>query len=100
RIFFDIDHRGYSVMLGRFSDFGGTFKFDADEPANSSLDITIDPASVDMFHDGLNNHLQTADFFNVEEHPELRFTSDRVEVVGEGQYKVHGQFSMLGQSHP
>jgi polyisoprenoid-binding protein YceI len=100
RIFFDIDHRGYSMMLGRFAEFGGTFKFDAEDPSASSLDIAIDPASVDMFHDGLNNHLKTADFFNVEEHPELRFVSDRVEVVDEGRYTVHGQFTMLGQTHP
>src|SRR5690606_10456007 len=38
RIFFDIDHRGYSTMLGRFAEFGGTFKYDAENPANSSLD--------------------------------------------------------------
>jgi len=100
RIFFDIDHRGYSTMLGRFAEFGGTFKYDAENPANSSLDITIDPSSIDMFHEGLNNHLKTADFFNVEQYPELRFVSERVEVSGEGRFKVHGQFTMLGQTHP
>ena len=78
RIFFDIDHRGYSTMLGRFAEFGGTFKYDAENPANSSLDITIDPSSIDMFHEGLNNHLKTADFFNVEQYPEMRFVSERV----------------------
>src|SRR5690606_36675371 len=87
RIFFDIDHRGYSTMLGRFAEFGGTFKYDAENPANSSLDITIDPSSIDMFHEGLNNHLKTADFFNVEQYPELRFVSERVEVSGEGRFK-------------
>ena len=100
RIFFDVDHRGYSTMLGRFSEFGGEFLFDAENPAASSLDITINPASIDMFHEGLNNHLQTADFFNVAEHPELRFVSERVEVTGDNQFKVHGQFTMLGQTHP
>jgi polyisoprenoid-binding protein YceI len=100
RIFFDIDHRGYSTMLGRFAQFDGTFKYDAEDPSSSSLDITIDPASIDMFHEGLNNHLKTADFFNVEQHPEMRFVSERVEVTGESQYTVHGQFTMLGQTHP
>lgn len=100
RIFFDIDHRGYSIMHGRFAEFGGTFKYDAENPANSSLEIAIDPASIDMFHEGLNNHLKTADFFNVEQHPEMRFVSERVEVAGEGRFKVHGEFTMLGQTHP
>ncbi len=100
RIFFDVDHRGFSTMLGRFAEFGGTFRFDADDPTASSLDITIDAASVDMFHEGLNNHLKNEDFFHVEEHPELRFVSNRVEQVGEGRYVVHGLFTMLGVTQP
>jgi polyisoprenoid-binding protein YceI len=100
RVFFDISHRGYSTMQGRFSTFGGTFLFDAENPTASSLDVTIDPASIDMFHEGLNNHLKNPDFFNVEQHPELRFISERVEAAGENRFTVHGQFSMLGQTHP
>ncbi len=100
RIFFDIDHRGYSVMQGRFADFGGQFLYDADDPAASSLEITIDPASIDMFHAGLNDHLKTADFFDVEQYPEMRFVSDRVEVTGDGRFTVHGDLTMLDQTHP
>lgn len=100
RIFFDVDHRGYSVMQGRFADFGGSFMFDADDPTNSSLDVTIDPASVDMFHEGLNDHLRNPDFFDVEQYPEMTFVSERVEAAGENRFTVHGQFTMLGQTHP
>ena len=100
RIFFDVNHRGYSTMHGRFADFGGTFRFDAENPAASSLDVTVDAATIDMFHDGLNDHLKTADFFNVEVHPELRFVSERIEAAGENRFTVHGQFTMLGQTHP
>jgi polyisoprenoid-binding protein YceI len=100
RIFFDVDHRGYSTMLGRFADFDGTFRFDAENPAASSLDITIDAASVDMFHEGLNDHLKNADFFNVTEYPTMRFVSERVEAVDENRFTVHGRFTMLGQTHP
>lgn len=100
RIFFDIDHRGYSMMQGRFAEFGGTFMFDAENPARSSLDVTIYPASIDMFHEGLNNHLKNPDFFDVEQYPELTFVSERVEVTGENRFTVHGQFTMLGQTHP
>jgi polyisoprenoid-binding protein YceI len=100
RIFFDINHRGYSTMQGRFSSFGGKFLFDAENPTASSLDVTIDPASIDMFHEGLNNHLKNPDFFDVEQFPELRFVSERVEVAGENRFTVHGQFTMLGQTHP
>lgn len=100
RIFFDVSHRGYSTMHGRFADFGGTLLFDADDPAGSSLDVKIDPATIDMFHGGLNNHLKTADFFDVEQYPELRFVSERVDVTGENRFTVHGSFTMLGRTHP
>ena len=100
RIFFDVNHRGYSTMHGRFAEFAGTFRFDAEDPANSSLDVTIDPTSIDMFHEGLNNHLQNPDFFDVEQYPALQFVSDRVEVLSNDRFTVHGQFTMLGQTHP
>lgn len=100
RIFFDIDHRGYSTMHGRFADFGGSLVFDAEDLSGSSLDITIDPASIDMFHEGLNDHLRNPDFFDVAQYPEMRFVSERVEVVSAERFTVHGRFTMLGQTHP
>jgi polyisoprenoid-binding protein YceI len=100
RIFFDVDHLGLSTMLGRFAEFGGTFRFDAENPTNSSLDITINPATVDMFHDGLNAHLLRDDFFGVEQYPEMRFTSSRVERAGDNRYTVHGDLTMIGETNP
>jgi polyisoprenoid-binding protein YceI len=99
RIWFDVNHQGYSVMRGLFRDFGGTFNFDADNPGASSLDITIQAASVDMFHQGLNDHLKRDDFFGVETHPELHFVSTGVEAMGD-HLTVHGDLTILGQTNP
>lgn len=100
RIWFDVNHQGYSIMRGMFGDFGGTFNFDADDPTASSLDIMIEAASVDMFHEGLNDHLKRDDFFGVESNPQLHFVSTGVEVVGENHYIVHGDLTILGQTNP
>ena len=100
RIYFDVNHRGFSTMLGRFAEFDGTFRFDADDPTASTLDIAIAAASVDMFHEGLNNHLKNQDFFDVERYPEMRFDSERVEQTADGRFAVHGQFTLLGVTHP
>ncbi len=100
RIWFDVNHQGYSIMRGLFRDFGGTFNFDANDPTASSLDITIDAASVNMFHEGLNDHLRRDDFFGVETHPELHFVSTRVEVMAENHLVVHGDLTILGQTNP
>ena len=110
RIWFDVAHQGYSTMVGRFSDFGGTIDFDAENPSASSVDITINAASVDMFNDGLNDHLTRIvpeegaepriGFLGVEMYPELRFVSTNVEDMGEGKMMITGDLTMLGQTHP
>ena len=100
RIWFDVNHQGYSIMRGLFRDFNGTFNFDADDPTASSLDIMIDAASVNMFHEGLNDHLKRDDFFGVETHPQLHFVSTRVEAMGENHLAVHGDLTILGQTNP
>ncbi len=100
RIWFDVNHQGYSIMRGMFGDFGGTFDFDADDPTASSLDIMIEAASVNMFHEGLNDHLKRDDFFGVESNPQLHFVSTGVEVIGENHLVVHGDLTILGQTNP
>lgn len=100
RVFFDVDHQGYSMMRGMFRSFDGTLMYDEEDPSASSVSISIDADSVDMYHDGLNNHLKNDDFFGVETHPSLMFESTSVEDLGDGQLRVNGNLTMLGQTHP
>jgi polyisoprenoid-binding protein YceI len=99
RIWFDVSHQGYSTMRGLFRDFGGSFNFDAENPVASTLDITIDASSINMFHDGLNVHLKNDDFFGIDNYPELGFVSTQIEVTGEDQFVVHGDLTILGQTN-
>ena len=100
RIWFDVNHQGYSVMRGMFRNFDGTFMYDADDAAASSVNITMDATSVDMFHDGLNAHLQRDDFFGAETNPEVTFSSTSIEDLGGDMLRVSGNLTMLGQSNP
>ncbi len=100
RVFFDVDHQGYSMMRGMFRSFDGTLMYDEEDPSASSVSIDIDASSVDMYHDGLNNHLKNDDFFGVETHPSLMFESTSVEDLGDGQLRVNGNLTMIGQTHP
>ena len=99
RIWFDVSHQGYSIMRGLFRDFGGTFSYDASDPAASSMDITIDAASINMFHDGLNDHLKRDDFFGVESNPTLHFVSTGIESTGDNQFVMQGDLTILGQTN-
>ena len=97
---FEIDHLGFSQTLGEFTGFDGTLKLDRETMANSSVDVTIQTASIDTDQADFDEHLRAADFFNVAAHPTMRFTSTKVEQTGENELKVTGDFTMLGQTHP
>jgi len=100
RLFFDWVHQGYSVMLGRFAEFDGEFLFDPEDPTASRLDITIAADSVDVFDAELNPRLLTDEFFNVAEFPEIRFVSQKIEMIDSERLQVDGDVTLLGVTRP
>jgi polyisoprenoid-binding protein YceI len=100
RITFEVTHLGFSTMPGIFRDFDVDFRFDPESPADSSLKVTIDAASIDMFHDELNEHLRNEDFFDVANHPRLTFVSTTVTPTGEDTATVTGDLTLLGVTQP
>jgi polyisoprenoid-binding protein YceI len=95
-ITFKISHLGYSWLYGRFNDFDGEFVYDAEDPANSSVSVTVDTASLDSNHAERDKHLRSDDFLNVDEFPEATFTSTRVEVGDDGEADIIGDFTLHG----
>lgn len=100
RLSFDWVHQGYSVMLGRFTEFGGEFLLDVENATASSLDIWIAAASVDVFNAELNPRLRGPEFFDAAEFPEIRFRSHRIEPLDAQHLRVHGQLTLLGVTRP
>lgn len=88
-----------SKVRGRFNDFQGTIQLDTETPENSSLEVQIDVASVDTKNERRDNHLRSADFFDVENHPSITFKSTKVVKTGENTFDVTGMLSMHGVSH-
>lgn len=95
-ITFKISHLGYSWLYGRFNDFDGQFVYDAKNPANSSVSVTVDTESVDSNHAERDKHLRSDDFLNVGEFPQATFTSKRVEVGGDGEADIIGDLTLHG----
>jgi polyisoprenoid-binding protein YceI len=102
RIEFSIRKRlfvvAHQVVTGRFSDVGGTISLDEQEPANAQATVTIGAASVDTGMGKRDQHLRTADFFDVERYPTLIFTSTRIETIDRatGRYRVTGELMVRG----
>lgn len=91
----------FSQTAGRFTDFGGELHYDAAQPENSRIEITIQAASIDTDNDNRDNHLRSADFFHVEKYPTITFKSTKIEPAGEkNRYKVTGDFTLLGVTKP
>src|SRR5690606_37651812 len=83
-------------VSGRFSDFSGTVQFDADHPEQSSVDFTIRTESIDTNETTRDNHLRSADFFDVEHYPTLTFKSTKVTPRGRDTFDVEGDLTIRG----
>ena len=100
QILFFCDHLGFSKSQGEFLNFSGKFTFDPENPAASTAEVTIDANSIDMDNDKWNDHMRNEDFFDVEKFPTIEFKSTKVEVESENQARVHGNLTIIGQTHP
>jgi len=85
-----------SRVRGQFRDFSGTIVKDDENPAATKVEFVIQATSIDTDHDRRDNHLRSADFFDVEKFPTITFTSTAVERVAESEYRVTGHLTMHG----
>ena len=88
---------GLSHVRGKFTDFNVAIVYDDKDIAKSSVNAVIKATSVDTGIERRDNHLRTADFFDVEKNPEITFKSNRIEKKGKG-FIAHGTFTMRGVS--
>lgn len=97
---FIVNHLGFSNLIGRFNTASGTLGFDKAAPAASTLNVTVDAASVDTNHAKRDEHLRSPDFFNTKEFPRITFKSTRIEKTGETTGTLTGDLTMLGVTKP
>jgi len=81
-IVFSYNHLGFSNPMVRWGDWDANLNWDADNPENSTLDVTIDASSVDTGVADFNDHLNSPDFFDTADYPQIIFNSTALEVTG------------------
>jgi len=81
---------------GKFQDFSGTIKVDRLKPENSSVEFTIQAASINTSDPKRDEHLKSPEFFDVANQPTITFKSTSVKAIGKDAYEVTGHLTMRG----
>src|SRR6201991_1578912 len=80
KVGFAVKHMGVATVRGEFGQFEGSLEIGADL-ASSKATGSVQTASVDTNQDARDEHLRSADFFEVDKFPEITFTSTSIEQV-------------------
>ena len=83
RLGFVARHAMVTKVRGQFGAFEGTAHIDTAQPASSTVDLTIDVASVDTRSADRDAHLRAGDFFDAETYPTIRFVATQVTRLGQ-----------------
>jgi polyisoprenoid-binding protein YceI len=100
RIGFVARHAMVTKVRGSFNEFEGSGFFNADNPAASSLQLTIEAASIDTRNADRDGHLRSNDFFDMATYPQISFVSTSVDRVDDENFRVTGDLTIKGVTKP
>ena len=93
---FKVKHMMIANVKGHFSKITGVLTRDESNVANSSVEVSIEAASIETRDAQRDAHLKSADFFHVEKHPFLSFKSNGIKQVQDGELSVGGDLTIHG----
>lgn len=93
---FSVKHMMISNVKGTFNEFDGTIEADPNDLTDASIDFKIDASSVDTRMEDRDEHLRSADFFDVENHPHITFKATDIKKKSDNRYDMTGDFTMRG----
>lgn len=96
---FAIDHYGTTTNQGGFYGVTGDLQFNPAKQTGA-IDVIIPISTLKTGNEHFDNHLKTADFFNIEKYPTAEFKSTKFYFDGEKVSKVTGNLTMLGKTNP
>lgn len=99
-ITFSYLHQGYSKPWLRWRTWSADLDWNPSAPDQSSINVVIDAASIDSGVDEFDDHLKSADFFDVANNPQITFKSTAVSLAGGARGTVTGDLTIKGVTKP
>lgn len=93
---FSVKHNVIATFRGGFTSYDASL--DAGEDGRLALQGSVDVASVEVKDPNLAAHLQSPDFFDAQQYPQITFTADDIEVGDDGSLNVRGRFTLKGHT--
>ena len=97
---FAVRHMGVSTVRGSFEKTSGTVIFDPADPSKTSIDATINTASVSTRVQMRDDDLRSPHFFDVAKYPTITFKSTHAEAAGSGKLRIAGDLTIHGVTKP
>ncbi len=97
---FSVSHMMVSEADGKFGDFSVKVASDKEDFSDATIDVSIKATSINTDDAKRDEHLRSADFFDVANHPNITFKSKSMKKTGNGTYKLSGDFTMRGVTKP
>lgn len=93
---FSVRHLMVSTVRGQLGRITGTLDYDGKDVRSIKVDVSIDLNAINTQNQNRDKHLRSDDFFDVANHPNITFTSKRVDPAGDGKFKLIGDLTIRG----
>ncbi len=97
---FSAKHLGMMTVRGYFAEVAATGDIHPDRPEASSVQATISTSSIRTHNDARDNDLRSSNFLEIDKYPVMTFASTSIEPAGEDKYKLTGDLTIKGNTHP
>lgn len=98
-IVFKVKHLMISTVTGNFNSFDASMQTDADDFENAAISFSAQTNSISTNNEQRDGHLKSADFFDAEKYPEIKFVSTSFKKKNDEQYSLVGNLTIKDQTH-